>query len=104
MNKFSPLTESMYYILVSLIKPLHGYGIIKNVEEMSSGRVKLAAGTLYGALTNLEKNKLIIPTGIDPENKRRKMYQITDLGVKVLHDEIQRLEEMVRNGRGVLND
>ncbi len=104
MNKFSPLTESMYYILVSLIEPLHGYGIIKKVEEMSSGRVKLAAGTLYGALTNLERNKLIIPTGIDPNNKRRKMYQITDLGLDVLQDEIQRLEEMVHNGRGVLND
>lgn len=104
MNKFSPLTESMYYILISLIEPLHGYGIIKNVEEMSSNRVKLAAGTLYGALTSLERNKLIIPTGIDPDNKRRKMYQITDLGLDVLQDEIQRLEEMVHNGRGVLND
>jgi len=104
MNKFSPLTESMYYILVSLIEPLHGYGIIKKVEEMSSSRVKLAAGTLYGALTNLERNKLIIATGIDPDNKRRKMYQITDLGIDVLNDEIRRLEEMILNGRGVLND
>jgi len=104
MNKFSPLTESMYYILVSLIEPLHGYGIIKKVEEMSSSRVKLAAGTLYGALTNLERNKLIIATGIDPDNKRRKLYQITDLGIDVLNDEIRRLEEMILNGRGVLND
>jgi len=103
MNKFSPLTESMYYILVSLIEPLHGYGIIKKVEEMSSSRVKLAAGTLYGALTNLERNKLIIATGIDPDNKRRKMYQITALGIDVLNDEIRRLEEMILNGRGVLN-
>ena len=41
------LTEAVYYILLSLYKPLHGYGIIQNVNELSKGRVKLAAGTLY---------------------------------------------------------
>ena len=47
------LTEAVFYILLSLQKPLHGYGIIQNVEELSHGRVKLAAGTLYGALNSL---------------------------------------------------
>ncbi len=97
-KKLSPLTESMYYILLSLMKPLHGYGIIKKVEEMSSGRVKLAAGTLYGAITNLESNKLIVPAGTDPENKRRKIYEITDAGKSLLLIEVNRLKEMVTNG------
>ena len=47
------LTEAVFYILLSLQKPLHGYGIIQNVEQLSGGRVKLAAGTLYGALNSL---------------------------------------------------
>ena len=51
------LTEAVYYILLSLYKPLHGYGIMQNVEQLSGGRVKLAAGTLYGAInTLLEKH------------------------------------------------
>ncbi len=97
--KLSPLTEASFYILLSLTKPLHGYGIMKKVEEMSSDRVKLAAGTLYGAITTLQKNKLIIPVGVDDENKRRKLYQTTDLGIELLQYEIKRLQEMVSNGR-----
>ena len=47
------LTEAVFYILLSLQEPLHGYGIIQNVETLSHGRVKLAAGTLYGAINTL---------------------------------------------------
>ena len=47
------LTEGVYYILLSLLQPLHGYGIIQNVEKLSAGRVRLAAGTLYGAINTL---------------------------------------------------
>ena len=43
------LTEAVYYILLSLLSPLHGYGIMQKVESMSGGRLRLAAGTLYGA-------------------------------------------------------
>lgn len=97
-QKYSPLTEATYYILVSLKNPLHGYGIIKKVEEMSNGRVRLAAGTLYGAINNLLKNNLIILIGEDQENKRRKLYQITDMGCDLINYEIKRLQEMVTNG------
>ena len=47
------LTESTYYILLSLYHPQHGYGIMQQTEQLSGGRVHLAAGTLYGALTSL---------------------------------------------------
>ena len=47
------LTEAVFYILLSLDAPLHGYGIMQNVENLSGGRVRLAAGTLYGALATL---------------------------------------------------
>jgi len=97
-RRFSPLTEATFYILLSLIRPLHGYGIIKKVEEMSNGRVELAAGTLYGALNTLLENKLIFLIGEDKENKRRKLYRITDTGELLIKHEIDRLREMVNNG------
>jgi DNA-binding PadR family transcriptional regulator len=97
-NRLSPLTESTFYILLSLVKPLHGYGIIKKVDDMSTGRLKLAAGTLYGALNTLLNNKLIVLIGEDKENSRRKIYQITGLGEQLLKYEIKRLQEMLDNG------
>ena len=48
------LTEAVFYILLSLNEPLHGYGIMQNAEKLSHGRVKLAAGTLYGAINTRE--------------------------------------------------
>ena len=95
----SPLTEATYYILVSLTEPLHGYGIIKKVEKMSNGRVKLAAGTLYGAINSLVSNKLIKPMGEVGESKKRKLYVRTGLGSELIMYEIGRLEEMAANGR-----
>ena len=47
------LTEAVYYILLALYEPMHGYGIMHKVEELSQGRVRLAAGTLYGAINTL---------------------------------------------------
>ena len=102
MGQFA-LTEAVFYILLSLKEPLHGYGIIQNVEELSHGRVKLAAGTLYGAInTLLEKN------WIDalPENprSRKKEYVITKEGKTVLSEELSRLRELVENGTRVLGE
>ncbi|MBU1093952.1 MAG: PadR family transcriptional regulator [Firmicutes bacterium] len=97
-KRFSPLTEATYYILLSLSTPLHGYGVIKNVEEISNGRLILAAGTLYGALSALLDNKLIISVGEDEINKRRKTYKMTDLGRELIYYEIKRMQEMVTNG------
>jgi len=97
-QKLSPLTEATYYILLSLVQPLHGYGIMKKVEAMSEGRVQLAAGTLYGALNTLLENKLIQLIGEDEANPRRKIYQMTELGKQLLEYEIDRLQEMLQNG------
>ena len=49
------LTESTYYILLSLLSPQHGYGIMQQTEEMSRGRVRLAAGTLYSPGSHFTK-------------------------------------------------
>lgn len=95
------LTEAVYYILLSLVEPMHGYGIMQNVEALSGGRVRLAAGTLYGAInTLLEKGWIVALAG--EENSRKKEYQITDEGRKVLREEILRLNELLNNGKRIL--
>ena len=95
------LTEAVYYILLSLLQPLHGYGIIQNVEQLSGGRVCLAAGTLYGAInTLLEKGWIIALEG--EADSRKKEYVITNLGREMLQREAQRLEELLANGKHLL--
>lgn len=97
------LTEAVFYILLSLLEPLHGYGIMQNVEELSRGRVKLAAGTLYGAIsTMLEKNWIKSLPG--STSSRRKDYQITGRGKDALQAEICRLEELLANGKLLLKE
>ena len=95
------LTESTYYILLSLYSPRHGYGIMQQVEEMSSGRVRLAAGTLYGALSAMTDKGWIAMLPVE-SGSRKKEYQLTDRGFAVLQNEIARLRELVRNGDMVL--
>lgn len=93
----SALTEAVYYILLSLMQPLHGYGIMQNVERLSGGRVKLAAGTLYGAInTLLEKGWITALPG--EGDSRKKEYQITPPGREALCAELLRLEELLENG------
>ena len=95
------LTEAVFYILLSLQKPLHGYGIIQNVGELSNGRVKLAAGTLYGALNSLVEKGWIDALPENPES-RKKEYVITASGLSVLKEELARLSELVDNGKRLL--
>ena len=97
------LTEAYYYILLSLFKPLHGYGIMQNVESMSDGRVRLAAGTLYGALNSLIEKNWIIALAV-VEGSRKKEYQITELGIEVVKQEIFRLQELLTSGKIVLKE
>lgn len=97
------LTEGVYYILLSLMKPLHGYGIMQNTEQLSGGRIRLAAGTLYGAITNLLDKGWIEALPGELDNRNKKEYLITNLGKAVLQDEIARLEELASNGRKIMN-
>jgi DNA-binding PadR family transcriptional regulator len=99
-NKYLPLTESTYYIMLTLVKPLHGYAVMKQVEEISKGTVKVGPGTLYGAFTLLEKEELIIKV---KEEDRRKSYVLTPKGKKVLMNQIKRLEIMTQNGLSVMD-
>ncbi len=100
-QEYAALTEAVYYILLSLLEPLHGYGIMQNAERLSAGRVKLAAGTLYGALTALlERGWIRSVEGGALE--RKKEYVVTDAGREALRAELNRLKELVRNGETIL--
>ena len=99
-NTTSALTEAIYYTLLALQEPLHGYGIMQKTSAMSKGRLVLSAGTLYGAISNLLEKGWISPCGESPEaDGRRKMYRITDKGQEALLTEYERLEELVANGK-----
>ena len=91
----SPMTEAMYYILLSLLRPSHGYGMMQRVKELSGGRLEMGPGTLYGVLSRMSKEGLIIPTG---EEGRRKNYAITETGRTALLAEYRRLKRLVADG------
>lgn len=101
MNENIVLTEAVFYTLLALHEPLHGYGIMQETEKMSKGRLKLSAGTLYGALSSmLEKGWIKALPG--EEESRRKEYQITELGKSIVKGEMARLEELVSNGKNII--
>ena len=103
MNETLVLTESTYYILLSLVTPQHGYGIMQQTEQMSAGRVHLAAGTLYGALNALCDKGWIIQLPIE-DGSRKKQYKLTDKGLQVLKGELDRLRQLVANGEAILKE
>lgn len=94
------LTEAVYYILISLYTPLHGYGVIQNVEKLSGGRLKLGAGTLYGAINTLLTRGWIAEHGASGE-RGKKEYIITDSGRQAVEGEILRLRELLQNGEQI---
>ena len=93
MTTHTALREPTYFVLASLLDgPLHGYGIIKRAEGLSEGRVRLAAGTLYGALDRLASEGLVSETGRERvEGRERRYYALTDQGHAVLAEEAERM-------------
>ena len=94
-NKYLPLTESTAYILLALCEPLHGYGVMQKVKDLSENTVTIGPGTLYGAFSTLESGKLISKVG---EEGRRKVYVLTDKGKQVLKEHIRRSEILITKG------
>ncbi len=101
-KKTTPLSEASFYILISLVEPLHGYGIMQKVKTISRGRLQLGPGTLYGALSNMQSLGLIAGVDEDGGSERRKIYRMTEAGKRVAEFETMRLEEMSKNGRQML--
>lgn len=94
---YVPMTETGFYILFCLRQPQHGYGISQQVRQMTGGAVTISAGTMYGTLSKMEKDGLIV---FDREEDKRKLYRITELGTEVLNLEIKRIERLYQNSKG----
>jgi DNA-binding PadR family transcriptional regulator len=92
-----PLTEPVLLILLSLAEqPRHGYSILKDVEEMSRGRVRLSTGTLYGALRRLLEEDWIERVEQKDESRGKQAYRLTSHGRKSLQFEVSRLKHLSR--------
>ena len=99
-----PLTPAVFHILLALSSgERHGYGIMKQVEVDSQGKVKMGAGTLYGSLKRMldagyvrESDKRIDP---EMDDERRIYYQITGVGIKALAAELERYRHLVTLAR-----
>lgn len=99
LKKYCPMTETIFYTLLALLEPNHGYGIMKFVRELTEERVKLGTGTLYTMLGRLVEDQMIIVVS-DMDGK--KTYQITEDGRTLLLLEQKRLEQQCANGRKIL--
>ena len=103
-QSFLPLHQNWFHILLSLVgREQHGYGIMQEVLERTTGTVRLWPATLYGSLKRLIGDGLIEESGERPapelDDARRRYYKLTRLGRSVLELECKRLEEMVRMAR-----
>ncbi|WP_456278672.1 PadR family transcriptional regulator [Bacillus sp. AK128] len=87
-----PMTEAMYYVLLSLMRPNHGYQLMHAITEVSNGRLKMGPGTLYGVLSRMQKDGLI---SLAENDGRRKTYQITKVGEQALRIEYSRLKSLI---------
>lgn len=94
------LTESIFYILLRLHRPAHGYALMKDIAQMTDGRVNLGAGSLYGALDTLQKKGWISALGEFPQDRKIE-YVITDIGKQYFEKEILRLRELLQNAEKV---
>ncbi|MFA9556982.1 PadR family transcriptional regulator [Evansella sp. AB-rgal1] len=94
LKKYIPMSETAFYILLSLTKPRHGYGIVKHVEEITNSRLRLGSGTVYGTLTKMQKDGIIT---VYADEDRKTVYEITSLGNTLMKTEIQRLKELHSN-------
>jgi len=94
LKKYIPMTETAFYILLSLTEPRHGYGIVKHVEEISHSRIRLGSGTVYGTLTKMQKDGMIT---VFADEERKTVYEITEIGKRVMMAEIARLKELHHN-------
>jgi DNA-binding PadR family transcriptional regulator len=90
------MTETAFYILFCLQSPNHGYGVVQRVEELTSGELRLAPGTMYGTLSKMEKDGLI---RFEREEEKRRIYCITPLGQEVLELELKRIRRLYESVR-----
>ena len=94
------MSDSMYYMMLSLTTPQHGYGVMKHVEELTKGETKIGPGTLYTNLTKMEENGWIVQRDdIEVTDERRVPYSLTEAGLGVFQHELGRRDLQVEQGK-----
>lgn len=102
MENVGALTEVSLLILLSLYEPRHGYAVMQFIEQKTDGRLRLGAGSLYGALNNLaEKGWIVL---LSEEDRRRKEYVISSLGKQVVVGELKRLSELSHIAKEIVGE
>ncbi len=99
-NSTGRLTESTYMILLASKEPIHGYGIIQRVKEMSQGKIIIGPGTLYGVLKKMIASDYI---GLW-EDSGQKIYQITELGIQRVLEELEQIRILLQLGLEVFDE
>jgi DNA-binding PadR family transcriptional regulator len=96
-TKQKPLSEPVLLILTSLAdEPRHGYALIKDIESLSEGRVRLSTGTLYGAIRRLVEDGLIEPFDQEDTSRDKQAYRLTNEGRKQLRVELDRMKQLTQ--------
>jgi DNA-binding PadR family transcriptional regulator len=101
-RKFDPLPTAAFQILLSLAdEELHGYAIMRQVEQQTNGRMRLGPGTLYSSIQGLLEEGLIeeVDRKAEPETERRRYYRLTSSGRKLARTEAERLADLLRVAR-----
>ncbi len=105
-ESFLPLPPATFHILIAVAdEDRHGYGIIGDIEDRTSGKLRLSAGTLYRSIQRMVEQGLLIETEDRPapefDDERRRYYRITPLGRRVAKAEAQRLSNLVDQARAI---
>ena len=103
-RKLDPLPSAAFQIMLALADgDLHGYAIMRQVEEQTGGRLRLGPGTLYGSIQTLLGGKLIEevdqPENIEVRSERRRYYRLTAGGRKLARSEADKMADVLRVAR-----
>lgn len=97
--EITPLSEPVLLILTSLVgQPRHGYALIKDIEMLSGGRVRMSTGTLFGALRRLLEDGWIERFAQEDVSRQKQAYRLTSTGRRQLESELERMKELTRAG------
>lgn len=94
------LTDTSYYILLAMVDPIHGYGIMQKVREISENTFEIGPASLYTSLKKMQEAGLI--KLIDTGKNEKKIYQITDCGKEILQKDYERRRIMVERGKKIM--
>jgi DNA-binding PadR family transcriptional regulator len=94
---WKPLSEPVLLILLSLAdQPRHGYALLKDIEALSGGRVRMGTGTLYGALRRLLEDQWIQRFEQEDTSREKQAYRLTAAGRRQLQQEVLRMKQLTR--------